>query len=180
MDTQIILKGILNTVTRVSPIALYMGCVVSGLVFEDQKALILLGGFFLVEMISFFYNMNTPLNTRCALFKSGEKHFSMPGPIPTVIGFFAGFLICEMFEKEKFNPLRFFTLGIFLLIVIWSRINVGCHTIIESLFAGIIGIVIGVAYYYLVKESYSNSKNSLNNEDNDDNENKELGDLLFN
>ena len=178
MNSQIILKGSLNTITRISPLALYMGCVVSGLVFEEQRALILLGGFFFVEMLSFFYSMNNVQNPRCALFKSGEKHFNMPAPIPTVIGFFGGFLMCEMFEKQNFSPFKFFTLGLFILVTIWSRINVGCHTVVESVFAAVVGLILGFGFYYMVKDYLPESQSvSVRNKDN---ENQDLSDLIMN
>ena len=178
MNSQIILKGSLNTITRISPLALYMGCVVSGLVFEDQRALVLLGGFFFVEMLSFFYSMNNIPNPRCALFKSDEKHFNMPAPIPTVIGFLGGFLMCEMFEKQNFSPFKFFTLGIFILVTIWSRINVGCHTVIESVFAAVVGIILGFGFYYMVKDYYIENTNTTNKDN--ENENQDLSDLIMN
>ena len=159
MDFTKIMKGGINTIVRVSPIALYMGCVVSGLVFNNNQANYLLLGFFIVEMISFgyFYINNSITNPQCALFKTGDKHFGMPAPVPTAIGYFVGFMIAEMFEKEEFKPGKFYSSVIFLLIVIWSRINVGCHSIVESAFSAVIGIIFGAGYFYLMKDIYMNA-----------------------
>ena len=53
MNSKTLIKGSLNTIVRMSPVALYMGCIVSGLVFNNNKANYIMMGFFLVEMISF-------------------------------------------------------------------------------------------------------------------------------
>ena len=34
---------------------------------------------------------------------------------------------------------------------------VGCHTIIESIFAAIVGVLLGVGYYNLVKDQYKDA-----------------------
>ena len=71
MTSTNMIKGSINTIVRISPIALYMGCIVSGLVFTNNKANYILLGFFLVEMISFgyYYVNNSVSNPQCALFR---------------------------------------------------------------------------------------------------------------
>ena len=175
MNSKTLIKGSLNTIVRMSPVALYMGCIVSGLVFNNNKANYIMMGFFLVEMISFgyFYANNSVTNPQCALFRSADKVFVMPAPIPTAIGYFVGFQIADMFERNNFEPGKFYSSFIFLLVVIWSRINVGCHSIIESMFAAIIGLIFGVGYFYLIKDFYLRAREGSNN---NNVENKEYSD----
>lgn len=181
MDSKTIIKGCINTITRLSPVALYMGCIVSGIVFNNYKANYILLGFFLVEMISFgyYYANNSVTNPNCALFKSGEKVFVMPAPIPTAIGYFVGFQIADMFERHEFEPGKFYSSIIFLLMVIWSRINVGCHSIIESMFSAVIGLIFGVGYFYLVKDKYMIAKTGDENQENNPIELDSVSSALF-
>ena len=44
-----------------------------------------------------------------------------------------------------------------LFIVIWSRVNVGCHSILESCFAAMIGMAIGFGYYSVISRFYNDS-----------------------
>ena len=184
MDSATLIKGVINTITRISPISLYMGCIVSGLVFNNQKANYILIGFFFVEMISlgYFYFNNGVNNPYCALFKSGDKNFIMPSPIPTSIGFFVGFQMADMFEMDKFQPGKFYSSVLFLFMVIWSRINVGCHSIVESMFSALIGLVFGVGYFYLIKDYYRVAKTGETDQINDSTstENESINDALLN
>ena len=153
----LIFKGILNTVVRLSPIALYMGSMVSGLVFEITKGIFMFMGFVLVEIICliFLFIYKTVENPQCALLKSNEKVFILPAPIPTSFGFFVAFQLADMQHKKIFQPIKIFFLIIFMFIVIWSRINIGCHSILESIFASIIGMGLGFAYYSVIKKFYN-------------------------
>jgi hypothetical protein len=181
MDTTTIIKGGINTITRLSPVALYMGCIVSGIVFNNNKANFVLLGFVMVELISFgyIYINNSITNPQCAMFKSTDKHFGMPAPIPTSIGYFVGFQIADMFERNDFNPGKFYSSIIFLLVIVWSRINVGCHSIVESAFSAVIGLIFGVGYFYLIKDFYlTASETSSTSSSNDGNE-QEGSDALF-
>ena len=160
MDLGIIaFKGILNTLVRLIPLSLYMGTIMSSLMYDNKKAGLLLLGFVLLEFISggFLYiNSNNMINNiQCGLVKSSEgSSFNLPAPVPTSVGFFVGFMISEMFLTDEFKPTKFYFLIMLLLVSIWSRINVGCHSLIESCMAGLIGLFIGIAYLNLFKESY--------------------------
>jgi hypothetical protein len=159
MDYGILLfKGILNTLIRLTPLSLYMGSIMSSLMFDDKKANILLLGFILVEGLSGAFKTitNAVVNPQCALVKSETNNISLPAAIPTTIGFMVAFFICNMVDTETFNPIKFYFLLLLLILSIWSRYNVGCHSIIDSVIAAIIGIVIGIGYYNLVKTYYNN------------------------
>jgi membrane-associated phospholipid phosphatase len=62
------------------------------------------------------------------------------------------FFLTEMYYKNTFNPVNFILLGFILLLTAWSRINVGCESIIDVVFAIGIGFLIGAAYYKLTQD----------------------------
>ena len=157
----IIFKSILNTIVRLTPVALYMGSAVSGLVFEETKGIFLFMGFVLTEIICFIFLQiyKTIENPYCALLKSNDSIFILPAPIPLSFGYFVGFIVMDMM-KNNFRPIKIFIIIIFLSIVIWSRINVGCHSMLESCFAAIIGMGIGAGFYSVISPYYND--NSVN------------------
>lgn len=153
----VIFKGIMNTVVRLSPIALYMGSVIAGLVFEMTKAVFMFMGFVLVEIVCliFLFIYKTVQNPQCALLKSNEKIFILPAPIPTSFGYFVAFQLADMHNKKIFQPIKVFFLITFMFLVIWSRVNIGCHSVLESLFASVIGMGLGFGYYSVIKKFYN-------------------------
>ena len=174
MDYGILLfKGILNTIIRMIPLSLYMGSLMSSLMFDNKKANILLFGFILVEGVSAAFKTVTKasINDQCALIKSETTNIAMPAPIPTSVGFLVAFFISDMLHTEKLNPVKLYSLVFFLLLTVWSRVNVGCHSVIDSLLASIIGIILGVGYYNIVKKYYNDLEyETLKPDDISDNE----------
>ena len=155
----ILFKGITNTLVRLLPISIYMGSIMSSLIFDNKRANILLIGFILIELIGFGYNSfgKVVSSPNCALIRSENYNFALPAPIPLSLGFFVSFLVSDMMATNQFNPSKFYILLMLLLLSVWSRINVGCHTIIESIFAAIVGVLLGVGYYNLVKDQYKDA-----------------------
>jgi hypothetical protein len=152
-----LIKGILNTIIRLVPVALYMGSIMSNLLFDNKKANVLLFGFILIEGISYSYKMitNAVNNPQCSIVKSDINFLTLPAPIPTSVGFLVSFLISDMYSKENVNPSKLYILLLLFIVTIWSRVNVGCHSIIDSMMAGIIGIIMGFGYYSVVKDYYN-------------------------
>jgi hypothetical protein len=153
----LLFKGIINTIIRMIPLSLYMGSLMSSLMFDNKKANILLFGFILVEGLSGAFKTVTKasINEQCALIKSETSNIAMPAPIPTSVGFLVAFFISDMLYTEKLNPVKLYSLIFFLLITVWSRVNVGCHAVTDSLLAAIIGIILGIGYYNVVKKYYN-------------------------
>ena len=159
MDLQTIaFKGIINTLVRLIPISLYMGTSLSFLLYNNKRASILLIGFFCLEIIGFVFSYNSKPNIQCGLFRSPSGTTNLPAPVPTVVGFFASFFIGEMYAEENFRPNKFFILISLVFISTWSRINIGCHTIVESGMAALIGLFLGFTYFNLVKDIYKEAK----------------------
>jgi hypothetical protein len=153
----ILFKGILNTIVRLLPIALYMGSIMSNLLFNNKKANVLLFGFLLVEGISYAYKTvtNAVNNQHCSLVKSDMNFLTLPSPIPTSIGFLVSFLISDMYHKNDIKPIKLYILLLIFMVTIWSRVNVGCHTVIDSAVGGVLGLIMGFGYYSVVKDYYN-------------------------
>ena len=95
------------------------------------------------------------VNPQCALTYSNEgSPFVLPSPITQTVGFFAGFFFMEMYFNDTFSPIKFFFLTAMLLITIYSRINIGCKTLLDAIYCALIGLLMGVIYYNLIKDYY--------------------------
>lgn len=149
----------LNTIVRLLPIGLYTGSAMSGLIFSDFRGTILFLGFLANEAISYGYRMifQGIYNPQCALMKDEEDYFVLPSPITQTFGFFYGFMMAEMYAQDTFLPWRFFTLTAALMLVIYSRVNIGCKTLLDALYCALLGILLGVGYFNVVKDYYKAS-----------------------
>ena len=149
-------KALINTLVRLSPIGLYSGSALSAFIFGDFRATILFAGLMINEGIAFGYRMilRGIYNPQCALLQNGDDYFVLPSPITQTIGFIVGFFIAKMFNDGEFLPLRFFTMFVILVISIFSRINVGCKGFLDAIYCALLGMVLGVGYFNLVKDYY--------------------------
>jgi hypothetical protein len=149
-------KALINTLVRLSPIGLYSGSALSAFIFSDFRATILFAGLMINEGIAFGYRMilRGIYNPQCALLQNGEDYFVLPSPISQTIGFVVGFFIAKMFNDGEFLPLQFFSMFVILAITIFSRINVGCKGFLDAIYCSLLGMVLGVGYFNLVKDYY--------------------------
>lgn len=157
LNSAILIKAILNTLIRLTPVGLYTGSAMSAVVFNDFRGSLLFMGFMLNEFISLGYRMilKGQYNPQCALTKvSDEKFFVLPSPISQTIGFFSAFMLMEMYTNGEFKPIKFFIIITLLLTTIWSRHNVGCMSLLDSIFSVVVGLLIGISYFSLVKSYY--------------------------
>ena len=151
------IKIFLNTSVRLMPVGLYTGSAMSGAVFEDFRGLLLFLGLLGNELISLGYRMilRGVVNPQCALtFSSEGVPFVLPSPITQTVGVFVGFFYMDMYYNNTFSALKFFLLTMILVITMYSRINVGCKTLLDSIYCSLIGLLIGVIYYNLIQPYY--------------------------
>ena len=146
----------LNTIVRLAPVGLYTGSAMSGLIFNDFRGTLLFIGFLVNEAISYGYRMvlQGVYNPQCALMKTEEDFFVLPSPITQTVGFFYGFLMAEMYAQDVFLPWRFFVMTTMLMLVIYSRVNVGCKSMLDAIYTSLLGILLGVGYFNIVKDYY--------------------------
>lgn len=159
-------KALLNTLVRLSPISLYSGSAMSAFLFNDFRATIIFMGLMLNEGIAFGYRMILKgiYNPQCALLQNGEDYFVLPSPITQTIGFLIGFFMAHMFNEGEFLPIRFFTMFVILLLTIFSRINVGCKGFPEAIYCALLGMILGVGYFNLIKDYYKRDFYKFNDE----------------
>jgi membrane-associated phospholipid phosphatase len=155
-------KAIVNTFIRLMPIGFYFGSIIMGILFTDLRAFILLMGFVANDVISFgfrqlFQTIDLPT---CAIVESNKNFFTMPSSHTQTVSFLMSFFLTEMYYKNTFNPVNFILLGFILMLTSWSRINVGCETIIDVIFAIGIGGLIGATYYKLTENWVNSSTTS--------------------
>ena len=150
-------KALINTLVRLSPIAFYTGSAISGALFSDFRAVLLLAGFLLNEFLSLGYRMifRGATNPQCALLMSvNESPFVLPAPISQTVGFLYGFILADMYYTDIFSAFKFFVMTIILILTIYSRVNVGCKTLLDGIYCALVGTMLGVVYYSLVKDYY--------------------------
>ena len=151
------IKIFFNTSVRLIPVGLYAGSAMSGAVFQDFRGILLFLGLLGNELISLGYRMilRGVVNPQCALTFSTEGiPFVLPSPITQTVGFFVGFFYMDMYYNTSFSPLQFFLLTMMLIITIYSRINIGCKTLLDSIYCALVGLLMGVIYYNLVQPYY--------------------------
>ena len=151
------IKIFINTLVRISPVGLYAGSAMSGVVFNDFRGLLLFGGFIGNELLGLGYKMvlHGVSNPQCALtYSETGTPFVLPSPISQTVGFFLGFFFMDMYYENTFSPLKFFVLTFLQLITIYSRMNVGCKTLLDAVYCSLIGLLFGVVYYSLVQPYY--------------------------
>ena len=166
------IKIFINTLVRISPVGLYAGSAMSGVVFNDFRGLLLFGGFIGNELLGLGYKMvlHGVSNPQCALtYSETGTPFVLPSPMSQTVGFFLGFFFMDMYYENTFSPLKFFILTFLQLITIYSRMNVGCKTLLDAVYCSLIGLLFGVVYYNLVqpyyKADYLNEKLTTANND---------------
>ena len=151
------IKIFTNTLVRILPVALYAGSALSGIVFQDFRGILLFCGFIGNEMLGLGYRMilHGISNPQCALtFSEIGSPFVLPSPISQTIGFFAGFFFMDMYYNNTFSATQFFIMTFLILITIYSRINIGCKTLLDAIYCSLIGLLFGVVFYNLVQPFY--------------------------
>jgi hypothetical protein len=159
IDIIIILIGILNTLVRLLPVALYTGTIISNIVFDDFRANLLFIGFLINEMLAFAYKfaLKGTDKAECALLADPSNYYVLPSPITQTIGFFFGFIMTDVYFSNSFKSLKFIVMCIVLALTIFSRINVGCETTMNALIFACVGTGFGVIYYYIIKDYYKSN-----------------------
>lgn len=146
-------KAIINTVIRLLPIGLYTGSLIFGILLSDPRAFVLLVGYIINDLLSLGFRtlFQTVDLVNCSVVQSDTKFYTLPAPHIQTVAFTLSFFFTEMYLKNKFNMVNFIFLGFLLLITVWSRINIGCKNIIDAIYATLIGIILGTAYYRLTE-----------------------------
>ena len=151
------LKIFINTLVRIVPVGLYAGSAMSGAVFQDFRGLLLFCGFLFNELLGLGYRMvlHGSSNPQCALlYSESGTPFALPSPITQTVGFFAGFFFMDMYFNTGFSVMQFTILTVLIIITVFSRMNVGCKTLLDAIYCTLIGLLFGVVFYNIVQPYY--------------------------
>jgi hypothetical protein len=158
-------KAIINTFIRLIPIGLYFGTLIMGILFTDIRAFVLFAGYFVNDLMSYgfrqlFQTVDLP---NCSIVQSTQNFYTMPASHTQTIAFTAAYFLSDMYQNQNFNVVNFIFLTFLLLVTMWSRTNIGCESAIDAIFATIIGMLIGIAYYRLTINWYNAPQSSSQN-----------------
>ena len=157
--------GVLHTFVRFLPLGLYSFAYLSAALFKDRRGAIILGGLILNDFAGFSFKKYfkfTP-NESCAIFggKPGPPHSTLgflPNAHTEMISFLTAFIYSNMWDEYNFDLIPFVVLFLLVLVVAWSRVALGCKEVKDVIFNIIVGGILGMLYYYLVKDSYVKAK----------------------
>lgn len=151
---------IIHTLVRLNPIGIYFGSIISSLMFKDTRGTLLFIGLMINEFISLGYRLafNVPNNPNCGIAKLNitsetSQPFVLPSPITQTIGFFTAFILMDMYYDE-FKSVSFLLSIILLGVTMWSRSAVECKTIVDGTFTTLVGLLLGIGYFMLIKDYY--------------------------
>lgn len=149
-------KVIINTIVRVLPIGLYLATLLTSMLMENKKGIILFLGHLLNDIIGLAYRflLRPQGKMQCAIVRVGDIFYTLPAPYVQVVAYYFTFFMMDMYETGFFDTTKFLTLASILLITIWSRMDVECKTMLDVIFAFAVGCGMGMAYYYLVRDYY--------------------------
>jgi hypothetical protein len=158
-------KAIINTIIRLIPIGLYTGTLIFGILLSDPRAFVLLVGYIINDVLSLGFRtlFQTVDLVNCSVVQSDKNFYTLPSSHTQTVAFTLSFFFTEMYLKNKFSMVNFIFLGFLLLVTVWSRINIGCENIIDAIYATLIGVLIGTAYYRLTENW---NMPSIKNDDN--------------
>lgn len=165
-------KAVINTMVRLIPIGLYGGCLILGILMSDPRAFVLLFGYILNDLLSMAFRtlFQTMDLVNCSIVQSEKKFYTMPAPHTQTMAFTLSYFFTEMYFKNNFNMVNFIFLGFLYLVTVWSRINIGCKNIIDVIYATLIGVLLGTAYYRLTEHWSTSKKNDYNLDGGDESE----------
>ena len=166
-------KAITNTFVKILPIGLYFGTVIMGVLFTDIRAFMLFIGYLFNDFISLgfrqlFQTVDLP---NCAIVESNRNFYTLPSSHTQTMAFTLAFFLTDMYRKNNFNPINFILLTTLLFITMWSRFNVGCESITDTIFASLLGLLIGSLFYTIIDTwdltSNGNSGSSVSSKNSD-------------
>lgn len=89
--------------------------------------------------------------------KEKATSMGMPSGHSISMGFFAAFMIMSLGKKNVISDIFVVFLA---LLVMTQRWWVGCHTILQVITGGVIGVLLGIGYYEIVKKWLPLGKNT--------------------
>ncbi len=88
---------------------------------------------------------------------AGKALGFLPNTHTEVIAFITAFFYSNMWHKYKFDLIPFVSLFFMVLLTGWSRVSIGCKQVQDVIFNIIVGVMLGMLYYYFTRRHYESS-----------------------
>ena len=153
-----ILPVFLHTFVKIMPIGLYLSSLLESMLFNDIRGFFIFLGLFINDLINIGYNyvMKPKPNPDCAIIRNlyTDDAFELSTPHTQYISFVTSFIMASMYFKKYFFYSTFFLFFMMVILTVWSRISVGCETMLDSGFNLVFGAFRGIIYYIIVRDFY--------------------------
>ena len=95
-------------------------------------------------------------NPDCAIIRNlyTDDAFELSTPHTQYISFVTSFILASMYFKKYFFYSTFFLFFMMVILTVWSRISIGCETMLDSGFNLVFGAFRGIIYYIIVRDFY--------------------------
>ena len=153
-----VLPVFLHTFVKIMPIGLYLSSILESMLFNDIRGFFIFLGLFINDLINIGYNyvMKPKPNPDCAIIRNlyTDDAFELSTPHSQYISFVTSFIMASMYFKKYFFYSTFFLFILMLILTVWSRISIGCETMLDSGFNLVFGAFRGIIYYIIVRDFY--------------------------
>jgi len=189
------LLDLLHLLVRFLPLGVFFFTYLSSALYKDLRSAILLSGLLINELFGYLYrkrskkaklrsegannilaggsyyneedNTVADVKRNCALFgidKSGQE-FNLNNSHTEFMAFLSSFYFSDMFYKQKLDVVPFMTLIFVTLLTIWSRMAKNCETPRQVIQNMILGFILGLVFYYFVKDYYLEAERTTTTKD---------------
>lgn len=83
-----------------------------------------------------------------------SKDYRMPSEHSQTVGYILGFFMARMVFTKRMDIMNMLLLLGLVVMVSWSRYNVKCHSMPQVAVGAVVGIGVGVFYYWISRECY--------------------------
>ena len=163
--------NIIHTFSSSVPIVSILVPIIISILYKDPKGVMIAGGCTINLIVNVLLKFIIKEKARysidgrkiCTAFKdyilpasspTPSADYRMPSEHVQTIGFILGFFIGKMIVDKALRLVQIILLLLTLIIISWSRYKVQCHTIPQIVVGAIIGMALGIGYYYLIKNCY--------------------------
>jgi hypothetical protein len=147
---------IVNILVRILPACLYGATLISGMLMDNLQAFILLFGHLINDILSIGYRsiLKSQSPPQCAFIKIGNVYYNLPSSHIQIISYYTMFFLLDMYNKDEYDMSKVLFLLALLGVTIWSRVNIGCESLMDVTFGLGIGSTIAILYYMFIRDYY--------------------------
>lgn len=149
--------SIVNVLVRILPVCLYGATLIAGMLMDNSQAFILLFGHLINDIISIGYRsiLKSQSTPQCAFIKIGDVYYTLPSSHVQIIAYYTMFFLLDMYNKDEYDMGKILFLLTLMGVTIWSRVNIGCESLMDVTFGIGIGSTVAILYYMFIKDYYT-------------------------